>query len=325
MVWNPKNNEIPDFTDIEQSFTRIQRYIHRTPILTSTQLNNIVEADIFFKCENFQKVGAFKARGALSAITSLPKRDLQRGVATHSSGNHAQALAYGASLFNISATIIMPRNSPQPKVDAVRNYGAKIIFCEPTQESREKMLKEFVDRSNAVFIHPYDNCYVIAGQGTCAKEFLESFESPNYLDYLIAPIGGGGLMSGTLIAAKHLCPKTKVIGAEPKGANDAYRSIRDNTIYPSINPRTIADGLLTSLSQRTFKIIKDNISEILTVEEESIIQAMRLIWERMKIVVEPSAAVPLGAILENPAMFKGTKIGIIITGGNLDLNKLPWQ
>lgn len=325
MVWNPKNNEIPDFTDIEESFARIQRYIHRTPILTSTQLNNIVEADIFFKCENFQKVGAFKARGALSAITSLPKRDLQRGVATHSSGNHAQALAYGASLFKIPATIIMPRNSPQPKVDAVRNYGAKIIFCEPTQESREKMLKEFVDRSNAVFIHPYDNYYVIAGQGTCAKEFLESFESPNYLDYLIAPIGGGGLMSGTLIVAKHLCPKTKVVGAEPKGADDAYRSIRDNTIYPSINPKTIADGLLTSLSQRTFKIIKGNISEILTVEEESIIQAMKLIWERMKIVVEPSAAVPLGAILENPAMFKGTKIGIIITGGNLDLNKLPWQ
>jgi threonine dehydratase len=324
MAWNLKSREIPTYADIESAYARISKFIHRTPVLTSTQINKITGVEIFFKCENFQKVGAFKARGALAAITSLLDEILQRGVATHSSGNHAQAIAYGASLFNVPATIVMPRTAPRPKVEAVRAYGADIIFCEPTEKSRKATLQKFVERSGAIFIHPYDNFYVIAGQGTCAKEFLESFEYPNFLDYLIAPIGGGGLMSGTLVATKHLSPKTQVIGAEPKGADDAFRSIRDDTIYPSINPQTIADGLLTSLSEKTFNIIKNNISKILTVEEETIINSMKLIWERMKIVVEPSAAVPLAAIIENPTIFKGTKVGLIITGGNLDLDKIPW-
>lgn len=324
MVWNLKSSEIPTYADIEDAYARIKKFIHKTPVLTSTQINKITGVEIFFKCENFQKVGAFKARGALAAITSLPGEILQRGIATHSSGNHAQAIAYSASLFNVPATIVMPRNAPRPKVDAVRGYGADIIFCEPTEESRKTTLQKFVESSGAIFIHPYDNFYVIAGQGTCAKEFLESFEYPDFLDYLIAPIGGGGLMSGTLIATKHLSPKMQVIGAEPKGADDAFRSIRDDTIYPSANPQTIADGLLTSLSERTFSIIKNNISSILTVEEETIIKSMKLIWERMKIVVEPSAAVSLATIIENPTMFKGAKVGIIITGGNLDLDKIPW-
>lgn len=324
MVWNLKSSEIPTYADIKNAYTRIKKFIHQTPVLTSQQINKITGAETFFKCENFQKVGAFKARGALSAITSLPNEILQRGVATHSSGNHAQAVAYGASLFNIPATIVMPRTAPKPKVEAVRGYGADIIFCESTEESRKTKLQEFVERSGASLIHPYDDFYVIAGQGTCAKEFLESFEYPDFLDYLIVPIGGGGLTSATLIATKHLSPKTQVIGTEPQGADDAFRSIRDNTIYPSINPQTIADGLLTSLSERTFSIIKNNISKIITVEEKTIIKSMKLIWERMKIVVEPSAAVPLAGVIENPTLFKGARVGIIVTGGNLDLDNLPW-
>jgi threonine dehydratase len=277
--------------------------------------------NLFFKCENFQKVGSFKARGALNAVLILHPSQIQKGIATHSSGNHAQALAYAGKLVGAKTTIIMPSNAPKPKVDAVRSYGAEIIFCEPNQKAREETLLAFIEKTNALFIHPYDNFNVIAGQGTCAKEFLEENLK---LDYILVPIGGGGLCSGTLIATKALSTVTRVIGVEPEGANDAYSSIRDNRIYPSIEPKTIADGLLTSLSQRTFTIIKNNIDEIVTVSDDSIVFAMKMIFERMKIVVEPSGAVPLAGVFQHPEIFTGKNIGIIISGGNADISNLPF-
>lgn len=322
MESNQKNKiEIPTFYDIVQAHEKIIAHIHRTPILTSRSINAIAGCNIYFKCENFQKIGAFKARGAVNAVLSLSPSQLRNGIVTHSSGNHAQAIAYASKIVGAKATIIMPHTSPRPKVEAVRNYGAEIIFCEPTQKAREEALQSFLEKTNAVFIHPYDNFDVIAGQGTCAKEILE--EHPK-LDYILAPVGGGGLLSGTSISVKALSPQTKVIGAEPKGADDAFRSFRDNKIYPSIEPKTIADGLLTSLSERTFTIIKSNVEKIITVSESSIVQAMKLLFERMKIVVEPSGAVPLAAILENPEPFYNSNIGIIISGGNVDISKLPF-
>ncbi len=320
-----ENLQIPVFEDIWQAHQRIKAYIHRTPILTSQQLNRISDCNLFFKCENFQKVGAFKARGALSAVTILNEEAKSRGIATHSSGNHAQALAYAGSIFSIPTTVVMPETAPKIKVEAVRNYGATIIFCQPTLESRETTLQAFIEKTNATVIHPYDNYFVIAGQGTCAKEMFEDLnENGIFLDYLIAPVGGGGLISGTSIARNFLSPNTKVIGAEPLGADDAFRSLKDGIIYPSVEPKTIADGLLTSLSPRTFEIIRNNLEKIITVRDESIVKAMELIFERLKIVVEPSAAVSFAAVLENIDYFSGKNVGIILTGGNVDLEKLPW-
>lgn len=317
-----RNVEIPTYEDIGNAHNRIKQYIHRTPVLTSRSLNELFACKLFFKCENFQKVGAFKARGALNAVLSLPQEDLKNGIATHSSGNHAQALAYAGKIVGAKTTIIMPSNASQVKISAVRNYGAEIIFCEPNQKSREDTLAEFVARTKAKFIHPYDNYLVIAGQGTASKELIEDTEP---LDFILTPVGGGGLLSGTSIAVKHLSPRTQVFGVEPKGADDAYRSMRDGKLYPSIEPKTIADGLLTSLSERTFTIIKNNVKQILTVTEESIIQSMKLIYERMKIVVEPSGAVPFAGIIEYPEIFRGGRVGLILSGGNVDLSKLPFN
>jgi len=311
----------PTKQNILDAHERIIKQIHRTPIFSSKSLNSILECRLYFKCENLQKVGAFKYRGACFAVLTIPKADIKKGVATHSSGNHAAALALAARTRKTQAYIVMPSTAPQIKKMAVENYGAKIIFCEPTLQTREEALAKVVAETGATFVHPYDNYTVIAGQATCAKEV---FEELGELDYLISPVGGGGLLSGTCLSGKYFSPKTKIIGAEPEGADDAFRSIRDGKIYPSINPQTICDGLLTQLSEKTFSIIKNNVTEIITCGEETIIAAMRMIWERMKIVVEPSAAVTLAVVLENKKKFSGKRIGLILSGGNVDLEKLPW-
>lgn len=277
---------------------------------------------MFFKCENLQKVGAFKARGATNAVLSLADEAALRGVASHSSGNHAAAVARAAALRGVPAHIVMPRTAPRVKRAAVAGYGAEITECEPTLAAREEALAEVVERTGATFIHPYNDPLVIAGQGTAALELLE--EIPD-LDAMIAPIGGGGLLSGTVIAAEGLSPDVTVFGAEPRGADDAFRSLRDGVIYPSVRPETIADGLLTSLSELTFAILHGRVAGILTVSEEGIVEAMRLVWQRAKLVVEPSGAVPFAAVLEYPDRFRDRRVGIILSGGNVDLDNLPWK
>ena len=312
----------PSQEQIRAAANRIAFYIHRTPVMHSAYLDNKLDTSLFFKCENFQKVGAFKSRGAVNAVFSLNEQDVSQGVATHSSGNHAQALARAAALRNIPAYIVMPKNAPQVKVNAVKGYGGQITFCEPTLEAREFTLKQVMKRTGAVEIHPYDNLKVIEGQATAAMELLE--EQPG-LDIILCPVGGGGLLSGTALAARYFSPATRVIACEPAGADDAYRSFKSGKFVPSINPVTIADGLLTSLGKLTFPIIREFVDDIVTVKEKSIIEAMRLIFERMKIVVEPSSAVPLAAVLEKKIDVTGKKTGIILSGGNVDLNYLPWQ
>ncbi len=315
-------DRIPESIDILEAHTRIQPHIHKTPILTSHNLNEIAGCSLFFKCENFQKAGAFKSRGACNSIFSLDEREIQYGVATHSSGNHAQALARAALLKNTKAYIVMPKNAPAVKVAGVKNYRGEITFCEPNLMSRESTLKEVLEETGAIEVHPYNNYSVIAGQATAALEIIREMGSP---DYILAPVGGGGLLSGTALSAYYYGKNIKVIGCEPKGADDAFRSMRAGKILPSVQPKTIADGLLTSLGTRTFPIIKEYVSEILTVSEENIILAMRLIWERMKIVVEPSAAVPMATVLENPKKFKGKRVAIILSGGNIDLEHMPFS
>lgn len=314
-------NEEPSKQEIIEAHNRIKSLIHHTPILTSSSLNSIFGCNLYFKCENFQKAGAFKFRGACNAVLSLNGDEIRNGVATHSSGNHAAALSLAAKLKNIPTYIVMPRTAPDIKKNAVKSYGAKIIFCEPTLQSREETLNKIVNETGAVFIHPYDNYSIIAGQSTCAKEI---FDEINDMDFLISPVGGGGLLSGSCLSTKYFSPNTKVIGAEPKGADDAFCSIRDGIIYPSFNPKTICDGLLTQLSTRTYSIIKKNVYKILTAEEESIIFCMKLIWERMKIIIEPSSAVALAVVWENKNEFCNKNIAVILSGGNVDLNKLPW-
>ncbi|OGF59291.1 MAG: serine dehydratase [Candidatus Fischerbacteria bacterium RBG_13_37_8] len=311
---------LPGIHDIAKAHERIKTYINRTPVMTSSTINRIAHAEIFFKCENFQKVGAFKFRGACNAVFMLQENELKNGVTTHSSGNHAAALSLAAKLRGTKAYIVMPETAPEVKKKAVEEYGGEIIFCKPTLEARESMLEVVEKKTNATFIHPYDNYHVISGQGTAAKELLE--EVPD-LDIVIAPVGGGGLLSGTAIASKNLNRSALVYGAEPKAADDAYRSFKSKILLPSDNPVTIADGLRTSLGSLTFAIIIKNVDDIITVSEKGIIEAMRLIWERMKIIVEPSSAVPLGALLENMNV-KGKRIGIILSGGNVELSKLPF-
>lgn len=312
---------IPTYSDIEQAHVIVQKFAHRTPVLTSSSINKIVGGNLFFKCENFQKVGAFKFRGACNAVFSLTEEEAQKGVATHSSGNHAAALALAAKMRGIAAHIVMPDNSPEIKKKAVAGYGANITFCTPTLEARETTLAKIVAETGATEIHPYNNFNVIAGQGTAAKELIEDAGD---FDIIFAPVGGGGLLSGTALSTKYLLPDCKVIAAEPAGADDAFRSFHEKKIIPSINPKTIADGLLTSLGERNFAIILQNVDDIVTVSEEKIVEAMRMIWERMKIIIEPSSAVPLAAILENKMDIKGQKVGIILSGGNVDLGKLPF-
>ncbi len=307
--------------DFVKALTRIKPFINRTPVLTSHYFDNLFNSELFFKCENFQKAGAFKSRGAVNAIFSLTSYEAKNGVATHSSGNHAQALARAAGLRGVPAYIVMPENAPQVKIDAVLGYGGDITFCKPTLDARESTLKNILLKTNAVEIHPYDNDKVIEGQGTAAMELLERY--PN-LDIILCPVGGGGLLSGTALAVNRFSPATKVIGCEPAQADDAFKSFYSGKFIPSLNPNSIADGLLTSLGKLTFPIIKNHVSGIVTVSENGIIKAMRLIYERMKIVIEPSAAVPLAAILENKINIKGMNVGVILSGGNVDLDKLPW-
>jgi len=312
---------LPQFSDVLEASERIKEYIHRTPVLTSTAINEIAGAELFFKCENMQKVGAFKFRGATNAVLSLTAEELSKGVCTHSSGNHAQALALAARMKEVPAYIVMPSNSPQVKKDAVAGYGANIIYCEPTLSARESTLADVVAQTGSIFIHPYNNFSVIAGQGTSALELMEEVKD---LDFVITPVGGGGLLSGTLLSVGALSQHTKVIAGEPEGADDAYRSILKGEIVPSDNPRTICDGLLTSLGDMTFAIISRNIYKIITVDDATTISAMRLIWERMKIIVEPSSAVTLAVVLSEKIDLKGKRIGLILSGGNVDLAKLPW-
>lgn len=312
---------VPTFADVVKAHKRVRQFAHRTPILSSESINKKTGGELYFKCENFQKAGAFKFRGAINAVMSLCDDDAQKGVCTHSSGNHAAALALAAQKRGIDSYVVMPENAPDVKKKAVAGYGAKIFFCRPTLASRESALAKVVLDTGASEIHPYDDFYVIAGQGTAVKEILEDGLD---LDMVLVPVGGGGLLSGTALSVRHLSPYTKIIACEPAGADDAYRSFLKGEIIPSINPNTIADGLLTSLGERNFTIIRENVDQIVTVSEESIIQAMRMIWERMKVVIEPSSAVPLGAILEGKIDSRNQKVGIIISGGNLDLGKLPF-
>jgi threonine dehydratase len=308
----------PNLRDIKAAHERISRYINKTPVLTCTALDRMVGARLSFKCENFQKTGAFKFRGACNAVFLLSGEEASRGVATHSSGNFAAALASAASERDIAARIVMPSSAPEVKVAAVKGYGGVITFCEPTSASRESTAEKVIKETGATFIHPYNDHHIIAGQGTAALELME--EIPD-LDFVLAPVGGGGLLSGTAIAAKGLNPKTRVIGCEPKNADDAYRSMKAGRIIPSENPNTIADGLRTSLGDKTFPIIRDLVDEILLATEEEIITAMRHIFERMKIVAEPSAAVPLAILLTNQLNVKDKKIGVIISGGNVDFSR----
>ncbi len=313
--------EEPTLDTVREAAERIKPLVHRTPVLTSESINDISDAEIFFKCENFQKSGSFKMRGAANAVLSLSKKELERGVATHSSGNHAQAIARAAYSVGASAYIVMPETAPEVKRKAVLSYGARITMCKPTLKSREKTLEKVVEETGAAFVHPYNDYRVIAGQGTAALELLEDTKN---LDFILAPVGGGGMVSGTSIVVQVLSPETQIIGCEPEGADDAYRSLKKGEIVPSVSPNTIADGLLTSLGNKTFSIIRRHVKEILTVSDEEIVEAMRLTWERMKIIIEPSCAVPLAVVLKYKEKFEGKRIGIIITGGNVDLGKLPF-
>ncbi len=305
--------------DIVEAHERIKPYIHRTPVLTSSTIDSISGASLFFKCENFQKIGAFKIRGGMNAALSLSPDERSRGLATHSSGNHAQAIAYAARQLGVPAFIVMPETSPKPKVDAVRGYGATITFCAPNQKAREDTVAGIVDQTGAVFVHPYDDDRVITGQATCAKELLEDIEA---LDAVVAPVGGGGLMSGTALSVHYFKPDAQAFAGEPEGAADAYASFKSGELQPAPYIDTIADGLLTRLSERTFSIIRNHVAEIFTVSEDEIKAALKLVLERMKIVVEPSCVVPLAAVLKNKDVFADKRVGIILTGGNIDLAKL---
>lgn len=318
------NNEFPSFFAIQAAHDRIRGCIHKTPVLTSQTINSIFNAAIFFKCENFQKVGAFKFRGASNAVLSLCESEpeqVKHGVATHSSGNHAAALSLAARMRGIQAFIVMPKNSSEAKKKAVAGYGARITFCEPSLEARETTLEKVIRQTGAALIHPYNDNAIICGQATAAKELLE--EIPD-LDIVMAPVGGGGLLSGTALSVRYISPQTQVIAVEPENADDAFRSLKSGQIIPSVNPNTIADGLRTSLGTVTFAIIRQKVDEIVTVSEEAIVSAMRLIWERMKIIIEPSAAVPVAAFMENKIDGAGKRIGIILSGGNVDLDNLPF-
>ena len=312
----------PSLEDLREAHQRIEPFIHRTPVLTSGTIDRMAGGEIFFKCENLQKAGAFKIRGACNAVFSLSDDEAKRGVATHSSGNHAAALALAARWRGIPAHVVMPENSPHVKKLAVAGYGAEIVFCKPTLEARERALAEVVARTGANVVHPYNDLRVITGQGTAAIELCEQVQN---LDLVVAPVGGGGLLSGTAVAVALVSPKTAVIAAEPERADDAYRSFKSGHIVPSLDPNTIADGLRTSLGDLTFPIIQLYVRDIVLVSEEAIVEAMRCLWERMKILVEPSAAVPLGAILSRRLDVAGRRAGLIVSGGNVDLDRLPWM
>lgn len=312
----------PTLNDILAAAQRIKPYAHRTPVLTNESLNQKVGAQVFLKCENLQKVGAFKFRGACNAVYSLSDEEAARGVCTHSSGNHAAALALAARMRGIPAYIVMPNNAPDVKKAAVAGYGGIITFCEPTLEARESTLAKIQQETGAEIVHPFNDERVIAGQGTATLELLEDYPD---LDVIIAPVGGGGLLSGTAIAATETKKGIRVIAGEPEMADDAFRSIREGKIMPSANPKTIADGLLTSLGILTFPIIQKHVQQVVTVSEETIITSMKFVWERAKIIIEPSSAVAIGVLWDKKVDLSGLKVGVIISGGNVDLAKLPWQ
>ncbi|HHB83667.1 MAG TPA: pyridoxal-phosphate dependent enzyme [Devosia sp.] len=312
---------IPTLDDMLNAHRRIKPYVHETPVLTSTYLNELTDAELFFKCENFQKAGVFKARGASNAVFSLSEDMLEKGVATHSSGNHALSLSYAAGRRGIPCTVVMPRTAPQAKKDAVKGYGGTIVECEPSTSSREAVFAEVVAKSGAEFVHPYNDPRVIAGQGTCSAELIEQVEN---LDAVIAPIGGGGMVSGTCLTLSNLAPNIKIYAAEPEQADDAARSFRAGHIIADDAPVTVADGLKVPLKDLTWHFVSNHVTDILTASEQEIIDAMKLIWKRMKIVMEPSSAVPLATILKNKDTFAGKRVGVIITGGNVDLDLLPW-
>lgn len=316
-----KLTKAPTIEEIRDTHKAIQAFIHRTPVMTSQSIDAIAGANIFFKCENFQRIGAFKMRGAASAALRLTEAEKQKGLATHSSGNHAQAVARSAQVLGIPAHIVMPSNAPSIKRAATAGYGANITLCEPTLQARESTLEQVVAETGATFIHPYNDYNVIAGQATAALELLEDTDS---LDVIMAPVGGGGLMSGTALTTSAISPDTEIIGSEPGEVDDAYRSFHSGSLQHNETTNTIADGLRTSLGEKTLEIIRKHVSEILLVEEQEIIDAMRLVWERMKIIIEPSCAVPLAAVLKHQEKFAGKKVGIIITGGNVDLSNLPF-
>ena len=319
----PMGKYAASIDDVRAAARRIEGVGHRTPILTSQTLDEMAGRKLFFKCENFQKIGAFKLRGGWNAVSILSDEEAENGVCTHSSGNHAQAVAFSAQKRGIPSYIVMPNNVPDVKLDAVKGYGANITLCEPTLDARKSTLDEIADKTGARVVHPFNDPNVIAGQGTAALEMIEDL---GHLDAMIAPIGGGGLMSGTCITTRSLLPEATLFGAEPAGADDAYLSLKEGKIIPQTNPDTICDGLLTSLGEYTWEILKDHLEAIYTVTDDEVINAMRLVWERMKIIIEPSCATPVAAVLkpEFKALEGFEKIGIILTGGNIELSKLPF-
>lgn len=307
--------------DVKEAHERIRPYIHRTPVLTSTYLNNLTGAQLYFKCENFQKAGAFKVRGACNAVFGLSDADAVNGVCTHSSGNHALSLSYAAGQRGIPCNVVMPRTAPDAKKAAVRGYGGKITECEPSTTSREEVFAKVQAETGGEFVHPYNDPRVITGQATCSLELMQEVDD---LDAVVAPIGGGGMISGTCLTLSNLAPNVGIYAAEPEQADDAYRSFKAGHIIADDAPVTVADGLKVPLKENTWHFVSSFVTDILTASEDEIIEAMKLIWQRMKIVVEPSSAVPLAVILKNPEVFAGKKVGVIITGGNVDLDKLPW-
>lgn len=313
---------IPTYDDVTAAHARIEPYIHRTPVLTSSYFNELTGAQLFFKCENFQKAGAFKVRGASNAVFGLDDETAKKGVATHSSGNHALSLSYAAGRRGIPVTVVMPQTAPEAKKAAVRGYGGTVVECEPSTTSREAVLAEVVAASGAEFVHPYNDPRVIAGQATCSKELVEDIAD---LDAVVAPIGGGGMISGSCLTLSNISPGTKIYAAEPLNADDAYRSFKAGHIIADDAPQTVADGLKVPLKELTWHFVSNHVEDILLATEQEIIDAMYLTWQRMKIVIEPSCAVPLAVILKNRAVFEGKRVGVIITGGNVDLNKLPWM
>jgi len=313
--------DLPTFEDVVLAHERIAPHVHRTPVLTCSHLNILTGADLVFKCENFQKVGAFKARGACNAVFGLSDEGARAGVATHSSGNHGQAVAYSAAKRGIAATVVIPSSVTAAKRAAVVEYGGRVIECAPTLAAREAALAQIVAQTGADAVHPYDDARVIAGQATC---FVELHEDAGPFDAVIAPVGGGGLISGTCLAAKALAPKTEVYAGEPEGANDAWLSLKVGRVTGIVEPTTIADGLRATLGELPWEFVKQNVAEIFLVSDAEIIDAMRLIWERMKIIVEPSCAVPVAALMKNREAFAGRRVGVILTGGNVDLDRLPW-
>lgn len=314
--------QIPTFDDVLIAHDRIAPHIHRTPVLTSTMIDTQAGANLFFKCENFQKAAAFKVRGASNAVFGLGPEDAARGVATHSSGNHALSLSYAAGRRGIPCHVVMPRTAPQAKKDAVIGYGGRITECEPSTSSREEVFARVAAETGADFVHPYNDPRVIAGQATCSRELLEQVEG---LDAVVAPIGGGGMVSGTCLTLSALAPDIEIYAAEPEQADDAARSFRAGHIIADDAPQTVADGLKVPLKDLTWHFVQRHVTDILTASEREIVDAMRLIWARMKIVMEPSSAVPLAVILKNPERFAGKRVGVIVTGGNVDLDRLPWM